>query len=136
MNTTPWQRILGRVTRQVAEDIDDLLRPYDHRARKVGRDLFPADVDRNPFTPDFHHEDTVVIGVRITEPRDDLADLAVQLGTFALEKQADIVVLNHLDYCGLERFGFRCERITGDTVEARAACERQVAAFWNLEAVI
>ena len=118
MSTTPWQSILGRVTMQVAEDIDDLLRVYDARTRKAGRDLFPESVDKNPFTPDFHEEDTVVIGVRITETREDVADLAVQLGTFALEKQADIVVLNYLDYCGLERFGFRCERITGETDEA------------------
>jgi hypothetical protein len=136
MSTSHWHNIMSRVTTHVAEDLDDLLRPYDARARKPGSDVFPAGVDRNPFTPDFHNKETVVVGVRITEARDDLTDLAVQLGTFALEKQAEIVVLNHLDYCGLERFGFRCERITGATSEARAACERQVAAFWNLEVVI
>lgn len=136
MSLEHYQTILSRLTTQVAEDIDDLLRPHDGRARRSGRDLFPDGVDRSPFTPAFRKADTVAIGVRITTSRDDLADLAVQLSTFALEKGAEIVVLNHLDYCGLERFGFRCERITGNTPEARDACERQVAAFWNLEIII
>ena len=136
MSTLHYQTILSRVTTHVAEDIDDLLRPYDGRARRGGRDLFPAGVDRVPFTPEFRAPETVVIGVRVLEARPDLADLAVQLSTFAMEKNAEIVVLNHLDYCGLERFGFRCERITGDTPEAREACERQVAAFWNMEVII
>lgn len=136
MSMPHYQTILARVTMYVAEDIDDLLRPYDGRARRSGRDLFPAGVDRSPFTPAFRDAETVVIGVRMTAEREDLADFAVQLSTFAMEKGAEIVVLNHLDYCGLEGFGFRCERITGDTPEAREACERQVAAFWNLEIII
>jgi hypothetical protein len=136
MSLEHYQTILSRLTTQVAEDIDDLLRPHDGRARRSGRDLFPDGVDRSPFTPAFRQADTVAIGVRIASPREDLADLAVQLSTFALEKGAEIVVLNHLDYCGLERFGFRCERITGDSPQAREACERQVAAFWNLEVII
>lgn len=136
MSMEHYHTILSRVTTHVAEDIDDLLRPHDGRARRSGRDLFPDGVDRSPFTPAFRQADTVAIGVRIASPREDLADLAVQLSTFALEKSAEIVVLNHLDYCGLERFGFRCERITGDSPQARDACERQVAAFWNLEVII
>jgi len=136
MSTAHYQTLLARVTTHGAEDIDAVLRPHDRRARKAGRDLFPLGVDRVPFTPEFRDPDTVAIGVRILEPKADLAELAVSLGTFALEKGAEIVVLNHVDYCGLERFGFRCERITGGSPEAREACERQVVAFWNLEVII
>jgi hypothetical protein len=136
MSQSPWTTILSRVTREEAENIDDLLRPHDPRARRMGRDLFPTGVDRVPFTPAFRRDETVVVGVRVTQPREDYADFAVQLSAFALEKDVEIVVLSHLDYAGLERFGFRCERITGETPEAREACERQVAAFWNLEVVI
>jgi hypothetical protein len=46
------------------------------------------------------------------------------------------VVLNETDRSGLERFGFRTERISGTTQEARAACEDQIRRFWNLDLVL
>lgn len=70
----------------------------------------------------------IAIGVRLRQPREDLADFAVYLSTFAIERNVEAVVLSHLDYSGLERSGFRTERISGDTPEARTACE-QLAAF-------
>lgn len=90
----------------------------------------------NPFAPEFRERDTIAVGVRLREARADPAELAVQLATFGLERDVEVVVLSHADYSGLERFGFRTERISGDSEEARAACERQVAAFWNLEVII
>ena len=66
----------------------------------------------------------------------DAADRALRLIAFALEKDVEIVVLSELDLCGFERFGFRIERIAGDTPAARAACEAQIRRFWNIDMVI
>ena len=76
------------------------------------------------------------IGVRVDAPIEDVADRAMRLGMLAMERDCEIIVLNHLPYSGLERFGFRCERMVGDTPEARAACEAQIRRFWNLDIVI
>ena len=89
-----------------------------------------------PFAPEFREADMVAIGVRVSPPPPDPAGLAVQLATFALERNVEVIVLSHLDYSGLERFGFRTERISGGSEAARIACEKQVAGFWNLEVII
>jgi chorismate synthase len=60
----------------------------------------------------------------------------VRLSAFAIERDVEVVVLSHADYSGLERFGFRTERISGSSQAARHACERQVAGFWRLEVII
>ena len=89
-----------------------------------------------PFAPEFREADAIVIGVRVREPAPDPADLAVRLAAFGLERNAEVVVLSHRDYSGLERFGFRTERISGEDDSARTECEGQVASFWNLEVII
>jgi hypothetical protein len=53
-----------------------------------------------------------------------------------MEKEVEVIIFNHLDHCGLERFGFRCERITGDTPEEREACEEQIRRFWGIDFVM
>lgn len=136
MCTTRWETVIARVTRNDPANLDDLLRPLDGRSADPGRDLFPEAVGLIPFAPEFREPDTIAVGVRVQEPRSDAADLAVQLGTFAAERNVEVVVLSHIDYSGLERFGFRTERIAGDDPAARTACERQVATFWNLEVII
>ena len=46
------------------------------------------------------------------------------------------VVLSGSDRSGIERFGFRVDRISGDTAEERAACEDQIRLVWNLDLVL
>ena len=128
--------MIARITPFEAVNIDALLAAHDPRARDGGRDVFPEGVGRPAFRPLFRDESTVAIGVRVNEARDDLAVLAAQLASLAMEQSAEVIVLSTLDYSGLERFGFRCERICGETDAERQACERQVIRFWNLEIII
>lgn len=86
--------------------------------------------------PQFKEEGGVAVGVRLREPPEDPAGLAGQLAAFGLERGVEIVVLSYPDYSGLERFGFRTERVVGATEVECAACERHLAAFWNLEVII
>ena len=46
------------------------------------------------------------------------------------------MVLSTTDVTGLERFGFRIERIAGETREARRRCEAQVRRFWSIDLVL
>lgn len=132
-----WDTVLARLTRHQPDDLDDLLGPLDaRRAATPGADAFPAGVGLNPFAPAWRAEGTVAIGVRVRTAPADPAGLAARLAAFALEREAEVVVLSEADYSGLERFGFRTERVAGPTPEAREACERQSADFWGLEVVL
>jgi len=136
MSQDRWSAVIARITKTEADTIDDLAGPLDVRTRPQGRPLFPSGM--GPLMPQatFKSATTACIGVRITEARADIADVAAHLAALALEKDAEIVVLNHLPYCGLERFGFRCERVVGANEDERAACEEQIRRFWNIEIVI
>lgn len=136
MTNTRWGDVLTRISRDHPENLDELLRVYDPRSADPGTEIFPEDAAPLPFELQFKDETTIVVGVRVRDAPADAADLAVQLGTFALERDVEVVVLSHLDYSGLERFGFRTERISGETEAARNRCERQLASFWNLEVII
>lgn len=136
MTTERWSGVLTRITRNDACEVDEIAGAFDSRRNPIGRPIFPEGMA--PLMPQtaFKVEETACIGVRMTEPRENLTDMAMHLTTLALEKNVEIVVLSHLPYSGLERFGFRCERVAGDTEEARVACEEQLCRFWNIEIVI
>lgn len=137
MSTTAQiEAMLRRLTTAAAENIDDLVTPFDGRHNPVGRPVFPEAVLPTFRETSFKKADAVFIGVRVDAPRENLADMALELGALAIENDAEIVVLSSLDYSGLERFGFRSERITGATPEAREACLEQLRCFWGLELII
>lgn len=135
MNADRWGEIIARITLQDAVNIDDITRPMDPRRRPRGHAVFPADKSPVIAMP-FKSDEMCAIGCRITEKRDDIVQIALQLATLAMEKEVEVVIFSHLDYCGLERFGFRCERVTGDTPEERAACEEQLRRFWSIDYVM
>jgi hypothetical protein len=78
----------------------------------------------------------ICVGLRVEAPPADAADQAMRLVAFALEKDVEIVVLSHVDRSGFEQFGFRIERIGGETPAAREACEDQIRRFWNIDTVL
>lgn len=79
---------------------------------------------------------TAVIGYHIRAHRPDLPMIAMQLASFAAERGAEVVILSDLPYAGLERFGFRVERVCGTTEEEREACAEQLREFWGMEIVL
>ena len=136
MSTARLDSMVSRITPFEAVNIDHILAANDPRTRDGGRNIFPAGIGKSAFRPLFQSESTVTIGIRISEKRSDLAILAAQLAALSMEQDAEVIVLSTLDYSGLERFGFRSERICGETPEQLLACEFQLVRFWNLEVII
>lgn len=136
MDPTLWNAILSRIGRHDAEDIDDLLAPHDAALPASGRDLFPLpEAVLMPATA-FRREDGVAVGLRAGAAGPDVVDRATRLAAFAAERDVEIVVLASADRSGFERFGFRVERVAGDTAAERDACEGQLRRFWNLDLVL
>lgn len=136
MSTARLDSMVSRITPFEAVNIDGILEANDPRTCAGGNDIFPSGVGKSAFRPLFRSESTVTIGIRISIKRDDLAILAGQLAALCMEKDVEVIVLSTLDYSGLERFGFRSERICGETPEQLMACELQLVRFWNLEVII
>lgn len=136
MSSEEWTQALLRMSRQDADDLDDLLAAHDPRQKPLGREVFPPIDPALAHGTEMKRPDEVVVGVKIVAWAPDLADRAVRLAAFALERDAQIVVLASGDGLGLERFGFRSERIAGEEPAERQACERQIRRFWNIDLVI
>lgn len=136
MTDPKWGRIAARITSQCAVDIDAIIGAFDPRRNDVGRDLYPETAAVLRGETRMKDENAVAIGIRIADVPDSPADLAMRLAALALEQDVEVIVLSHIDYSGLERFGFRCERVAGETEAARAACSATLCRFWNIEMVI
>ena len=134
MDPKQWNAVVSRIGPHDADDLDALLAPFDER-RGGGRDVFPLPEAVLMPNAALKRVDAVCVGLRATDAG-DAADRAMRLAAFAIERDVEIVVLSEADRCGLERFGFRTERVAGDTPEARAACEDQIRRFWNLDLVL
>lgn len=136
MSLARWMEVINRVTPQQPVNVDDLLRPLDPRSRDTGDYTFPVAVAEMPMVTPFARESTICFAARITEDTQDRVALAMKLAQMAAEKDAMPIILSHLEYSGLERFGFRVERVAGATEEERAAAEAQIVAFWNIIVVV
>lgn len=122
-----------KLTQHEPADLDGLLAPFDARRDPVGRDLPPCqDGAELPPLP-LARADAVVVVIRVSGVLPDPADVAFRLAAFAIEQDVDVVVLSDLDYSGLERFGFRTERIAGVTEAERGACAEQIKRLWGVE---
>jgi hypothetical protein len=135
MDPRRWSANLSRIVARDADDVDDLTGAFAPRPTP-GRDLFPA--PEAPLMPgtELSRADMVCVGFRARPGLPDPADAAMRLACLAIERDVEIVVLAQGDVSGLERFGFRTERIAGDDEAARAACEDQIRRFWNLDLVL
>lgn len=136
MPTQPWEALLARIVPDDADDVDPLARAFDRRTAPAGEDVFP-DVDA-VLLPNaaLRRRDGVCIGLHVAAELGDAADRAMRLAAFAAERDVEVVVLAGADDVGLQRFGFRIERIAGATPAARACCEDQIKRFWNLDLVL
>ena len=76
------------------------------------------------------------LGIRVTEPVADVTGLARRLAATAAERGILPVILTSLDQSGFERFGFRVERLSGASPEARAADEAELMGFWNFALIV
>ena len=136
MDRTQWSAVLLRIGPQDADDLDELLAPFDRRQGAAGHDIFPLPEGVLMPHAALRRSDAVCIGLRTAAVDGTVADRAMRLAAFAIERDVEITVLSETDYSGFERFGFRIERIAGETAEARDACEDQIRRFWNLDLVL
>jgi hypothetical protein len=127
---------LSRIVPQDADDLDELTRGHDARHGAPGRDIFPEITAALCTEGAFKRPDMVCIGLRVSERLADAHDTAMRLASLAAEQDVEIVVLARTDLSGLERFGFRVERIAGADPEARERCEQQLRRFWGIDLVL
>jgi hypothetical protein len=136
METSDYAAMVSRVCPQEADNLDPLIDTLAPRSRTPGADLFPEIEAVSMPEVRFRVDDAVTIGVMVRETIPNAADMALRLAAMAFERDAEVVILSAVDLCGLERFGFRVERMAGETHAARAACVDQVRRFWNIDLVI
>lgn len=131
-----WHAILGRITTAGPEDLDPLIHGRAPRPRQ-GR-VLPVSAGLPPAAELWQREDAApsYIGVRICAPMTEPAQAALRLASAAIERRVFPIILSRLDTCGLERFGFRVERIPMGDPEAAIAAEDQLARFWSLAIII
>lgn len=136
MDRANWQALCARIVPQDADDLDDLVAPYDPAVAATGRDVFPDLTAATAPDVAFKRADLVCIGVRVSARAPDTADRAARIAAFAAERDVEVVVLAETDVTGFERFGFRTERLVGDTQTERSQCEAQIRRFWNIDLVL
>lgn len=137
MDEKYWRKVLAGITGAEPVNIDkDLPLLPKTSAKKTARSAAMPDLppSRRLFRED--EADMSFIGVRVTDPIANAALMATRLAAGALERGVVPIILTTLPLCGLERFGFRVERMSGRTDAELAACERELAAFWDLSIVI
>ena len=137
MKKTRWPGVLSRMTAAMPTNLDPLIEDIDPRfGGEIGALGFPLAAAEAEMPTPFAAETTVAFAARITEETENRVQLAASLAHMAYEKDAEVIILSHVDVSGLERFGFRVERVTGSTPEERDACEAQLIRFWNIVFVI
>jgi hypothetical protein len=136
MSYEKWGDVFTRINNRQTEDFDAFLAPYDARVAAPGTAFFPDCINPTARIPLFKDPHTACVGFRVTEKPDDIADIAMRLTALAMEKEVEIIIFNHLDYSGFERFGFRCENVAGQTPAEIEACENQIKCFWNIDLVL
>lgn len=141
MSDDSWLEVLKRVSTSEPIDLDRLIFERDGPETSTSaQGEFP---NRGAYSPtpslalwNLDQDENARLGVRVNAPLPDATQAACRLAAAALEKGISPIIFSTLPVSGLERFGFRVERVMGDTSEERAACEEQLKKFWNVAIVI
>ena len=128
--------VLARATPQRADDVDALTAPFDPHPVPRGRTIFPALAALPAREPRFRRDDAICVGFRVAGDGADTAERAMRLAALALERDVEIVILSEDGRPGLERFGFRVERVPDATSPAREDWIEQVRRFWGLDQIL
>ncbi|MEL6644757.1 MAG: hypothetical protein AAFQ79_12545 [Pseudomonadota bacterium] len=130
-----WPSIIARITPNAPVDLDKALGV----AGDVDAAAPPAtQVTRPPSARLWARRDPKAsyLGIRVRQPADNTAQLAAQLAAAAIERAVIPIILSYCERSGFERFGFRVERVLGESDEAEMAMETELARFWDLAIVI
>lgn len=130
-----WSNVLARITPAMALNIDNDIGEYDpQRALKPGRVVFPE----GSGLPAINRQNNrrPAIGIMVSDNDESIETLAARLAALAIERDCEVIALTQGAISGLERFGFRTERIAGETKATRDECLEQIRRFWNLEIIL
>jgi len=136
MSGFEWSDVVASITPLEPTDLDALIDKIAPKTGAPARTQFPTAAAIAAVPTSFEDDQTVCFGARVTKDTANVTALAMTLAQLAAEKGGVPIILSHLDYCGLEQFGFRVERVAGQTEEEIAACEAQICAFWKIVMVI
>ena len=125
-----------RISPHTPVSLDAELAPFDPISARPGKALFPGTPGREISAKLFAPMTSICFGVRVTAETTDIAGLAMKIARMAYERDAEAIILSHVERSGLERFGFRVERVAGATEQERAECEQELTRFWNIVVVI
>lgn len=125
-----WEMILAGLSPHAPSDLDD---PADVPvALEISKtlDFVPSD---KLFAL---KEEQAGIGIRVRGPLESPVFVAARLAAIALERDIVPIILSEIPRTGLERWGFRVERILGDTEAARSVSIAEIKAFWSIAVVV
>ncbi|MGR3661640.1 MAG: hypothetical protein ACU0CA_10720 [Paracoccaceae bacterium] len=137
MHDEKWLGIISRITPHEPVDLDQVV--FDRSDAPVANlceaqdDLLTIHSAKLWARGD---EDISFIGVRVNTRLTDCSQAAFRLAAAALERGVTPIILTTLPDSGFDRFGFRVERLVGETPEDIAVQERELSHFWNLAITI
>ena len=131
-----WSAVLARLGRERAVNLDVEIGRFDpDAAAEPGRVVFPEPA--NPVViPEVSHKRPAIGVVVSSKSAAEDAALAGHLAALAIERECEVIILTEDPLSGFERFGFRTERIAGESDAEKAACLEQIRSFWGLEIVL
>lgn len=119
--------IFGAVDRQATAAL-----PTDRQSEGLPEPLVPPSARlwqrRDP--------DAAYIGIRVTRPVPDIAQVVLRLASVALERGVIPVILTTLDNSGFDRFGLRVERLPSGPEGKRRRFEEELTSFWALSIIV
>ena len=138
MTQEHWNSVLSRIIQSGPVDLDTaIFKDCAQQAHSFGTGTdFDGDTQTLPPSGKLWNKAQSCIGVRVNDLLPDCTLAATRMAAAALERGVTPIVLTTLPDSGFERFGFRVERLIGDTVEERAIYERELMQFWNMAIVI
>ncbi len=130
MTGRDWSQVLAGLSPHMPTDLDGL----DATTTPPGRLTPPK---RPPSSRLFRLEtERAGIGVRVRARLEDPSALAARLAAIALERDLMPIILSDIPRSGFERWGFRVERISGESECERDAMIEEVKAFWSIAVVV
>lgn len=135
MNADEWLNVISRISHSQPLDLDAEL--FD-RGLTSTKNIQPASHPTPPSAKLWESGENPAsyIGVRVTKRPADCTQAALRLAGAASERGVIPIILTTLPDSGFERFGFRVERLTGDSPQDYRQLEEQLMRFWDMAIVI
>ena len=138
MDSEFWLGLIARLGAYKTFDLDEVLTSPE--SDPVGNKIGPCIVGTlskpcRVFWSD-NFDSKLAIGIRISQPLEDLTGLAGHLAAIAIERGIIPIIFSEIGICGLESFGFRVEDVSTAPGQTSTALQEQLNQFWKIDIVI